>query len=67
MNAGRIEEQMSVDRDGLQNDTLPFWMDHCMDHYHGGYILSHGRDGTALRGEEVRLEASFASMGTEPG
>ena len=35
-------------RDGLLHDTLPFWIDHCIDREHGGFLFSLDRDGSIL-------------------
>lgn len=40
---------METYRDGLLNDTLPFWFPRCVDETHGGYLTGFGRDGTLLQ------------------
>lgn len=35
-------------RDGLLNDTLPFWIQHSIDRECGGFLMSLDRDGTIL-------------------
>jgi len=35
-------------RDGLLNDTLPFWLNHSIDKEHGGFITSLDRDGSIV-------------------
>ena len=35
-------------RDGLLNDTLPFWLNHSVDKEHGGFITSLDRDGSIV-------------------
>jgi len=35
-------------RDGLLNDTLPFWIEHCVDREFGGFTMALDRDGTVL-------------------
>ncbi|MFT5131245.1 MAG: N-acylglucosamine 2-epimerase, partial [Rhodothermales bacterium] len=35
-------------RDGLMNDTLPFWQRHCVDREHGGFTIALDRDGTVI-------------------
>jgi N-acylglucosamine 2-epimerase len=45
--AGR-EELMRVYRDGLLGDTLPFWIDHCVDREYGGFMFCLDRDGTVI-------------------
>ena len=48
MNKTRIEELAGVYRDGLQSDTLPFWLKHCIDREHGGFMTSLDRDGSLV-------------------
>lgn len=35
-------------RCGLLEDTLPFWIDHCVDRQHGGFMMALDRDGSVL-------------------
>lgn len=35
-------------RDGLLNDTVPFWLKHSVDKEHGGFITSLDRDGSIV-------------------
>jgi len=42
------EELLSIYKEGLLEDTLPFWLDKCIDKTHGGYITSLDRDGSIL-------------------
>jgi N-acylglucosamine 2-epimerase len=35
-------------RDGLLNDTLPFWIDHCVDREHGGFMMALAQDGSIV-------------------
>ncbi|MDV6029177.1 MAG: N-acylglucosamine 2-epimerase [Phycisphaera sp. RhM] len=44
----RREELISTYRDGLLDDTLPFWIKHCVDREHGGFMMSLDRDGTVI-------------------
>ncbi|MEZ6152583.1 MAG: AGE family epimerase/isomerase [Pirellulaceae bacterium] len=44
----RRDELIAVYRDGLLNDTLPFWIRHCVDREHGGFMMSLDRDGTIV-------------------
>ncbi len=39
---------MSVYRDGLLEDTLPFWIPQAVDREQGGFLTMRGRDGTLL-------------------
>jgi N-acylglucosamine 2-epimerase len=44
----RKVELIKTYRDGLLNDTLPFWMTHCIDRQHGGFMMSLDRNGTVV-------------------
>jgi len=35
-------------RDGLLNDTLQFWIDHCVDREHGGFLMSLDQAGNVV-------------------
>jgi len=48
MNQQRIDELTAVYRDGLLEDTLPFWIDHSVDREHGGFTVALNRDGSVL-------------------
>ncbi|TWT67259.1 AGE family epimerase/isomerase [Allorhodopirellula solitaria] len=48
MNESRRKELVAIYRDGLLNDTLPFWINHCVDREHGGFMMSLDRDGTVI-------------------
>lgn len=48
MDPQRIDELVSVYRDGLLQDTLPFWLRHAIDREHGGFQFCLDRDGTVL-------------------
>ena len=41
-------ELVSIYRDGLLDDTLPFWISNSVDREHGGFMMSLDRDGTLL-------------------
>ena len=45
MNQERIQTLQAIYRDGLLSDTLPFWIPRCVDHEHGGFIMSMDRTG----------------------
>jgi hypothetical protein len=45
-----IEALKKVYRDGLLNDTLPFWIKHSVDRKYGGFTICLDRDGTEKRG-----------------
>jgi len=38
----------TVYQDGLLNDTLPFWIDNCVDHQYGGFTICLGQDGAVI-------------------
>jgi len=40
MNRLTSEELIAVYRGGLLEDTLPFWLDHCVDRQHGGFMMA---------------------------
>ncbi len=42
------EQLLAIYRDGLLNDTLPFWLDHCIDREHGGFMFCLDRDGAVV-------------------
>ena len=44
----RIDELIATYRDGLLNDILPFWTNHCVDREYGGFMISLDRDGTVI-------------------
>ncbi|HIG81234.1 MAG TPA: hypothetical protein EYQ62_06265 [Verrucomicrobiales bacterium] len=48
MNAERRKELIAVYRDGLLEDTLPFWLPRCVDEEHGGFMIARDRDGGLL-------------------
>ena len=48
MNDDRIRELTDVYRDGLLNDTLPFWIEHAVDREFGGFSFCLDRDGTVF-------------------
>ena len=48
-------------RDGLLNDTLPFWLKHALDHDYGGYTMSLARDGSLVDSDKgVWQQGRFA-------
>ena len=48
MNMERIEALIQTYRDGLLNDTIPFWLKHGLDREHGGIMTALDRDGSIL-------------------
>ena len=43
-------------RDGLLDDTLPFWIRHAVDREHGGFITSLDRDGSVVDTDKCSVE-----------
>ena len=48
MTPERIDSLIATYRDGLLNDTLPFWIPRCVDEEYGGFMFARDRDGTLL-------------------
>jgi len=48
MNAKKRNELIAVYRDGLLEDTMPFWLPRCVDQKHGGFMIARDRDGSLL-------------------
>ena len=48
MDVPRQRDLLAVYRDGLLDDTLPFWWPRCVDDEHGGFLLARDRDGSLL-------------------
>ena len=48
LSAERIDELIATYRDGLLHDTLPFWIDRCVDREYGGFMFARDRDGTLI-------------------
>ncbi len=56
-----MPELLATYRDGLLNDTLPFWIPGAIDRECGGYITSLDRDGTILQTDKpVWFQGRFA-------
>ena len=47
-NKNRVEELITIYRDGLLQDTLPFWIKHCVDKEFGGFMFCLDRDGSII-------------------
>jgi N-acylglucosamine 2-epimerase len=61
MDATRIDHLLDVYRDGLLNDTLPFWLEHALDESRGGYFSALDRDGTVIDTDKaVWIQGRFA-------
>lgn len=48
IDSARRQELIATYRDGLLNDTLPFWTRHCVDRQHGGFMMSLNQDGSVI-------------------
>jgi N-acylglucosamine 2-epimerase len=48
MDKNRLIELQRIYRDGLLNDTLPFWLKSCVDREHGGFTFMLNRDGSLM-------------------
>jgi len=48
MDSDRIQHIKSKYRDGLLEDTIPFWINHCVDREYGGFMFCLDRDGTVI-------------------
>lgn len=48
MKPDRIDELIAVYRDGLLEDTLPFWTRHAIDREHGGFLFCLDHDGRVV-------------------
>ena len=58
-----FETLRNVYRDGLLDDTLPFWLPRSIDREHGGFITSLARDGGILQTDKaVWFQGRFAWM-----
>ena len=42
------EDLVSVYRDGLLNDVVPFWTRNCVDRDHGGFMMCLDRNGKVI-------------------
>ena len=48
MNSAKLEKLINIYKEGLLNDTIPFWIRHSIDNDHGGFMFSVDRDGSRL-------------------
>ncbi len=61
MEPARIEELIATHRDGLLEDTLPFWLRHGLDRERGGLLNYLGADGSVLHTDKaVWIQSRFA-------
>ncbi|MCJ7751667.1 MAG: AGE family epimerase/isomerase [Armatimonadetes bacterium] len=60
MKLARIEELIQIHRDGLLNDTIPFWLRHAVDRESGGFLNYLDVDGSVLHTDKaVWIQARF--------
>ncbi len=58
---GSSDSLLATYRDGLLNDTLPFWLPRAVDREYGGYLTCLDRDGTVLQTDKsVWFQGRFA-------
>lgn len=48
MTSDRVDSLRSAYREGLLNDTVPFWFPRCVDTEHGGFFTALDRDGSVI-------------------
>ena len=65
MNTDRIESLIATYRDGLLNDTLPFWIEHGVDQQFGGVMTSLDQDGTIVDTDNPLYESSNEDRRTD--
>ena len=57
------DKLLAVYRDGLLNDTIPFWFPRSVDRECGGFLTAFGRDGTLLQTDKsVWFQGRFTWM-----
>ena len=61
MNTQRRNELIAVYRDGLLEDTLPFWLPRCVDQEYGG-IIRHGAKLCVLPASTPQLVTEIAGL-----
>ena len=62
--AGEFPSLLETYRDGLLNDTLPFWIQNGVDMEHGGFITSLDRDGSVIdTGKGVWQQGALSELG----
>ncbi len=63
MELKRVSELIKVYRDGLLDDVMPFWLEHCVDREYGGYMTAVDRDGSVIDTDKsVWFQGRFAWM-----
>lgn len=53
MKLADIENYYSIYKDGLLEDTIPFWTKHSVDNEHGGFMFCLDRDGTVMDSDKA--------------
>ncbi|MCK5700475.1 MAG: AGE family epimerase/isomerase, partial [Cyclobacteriaceae bacterium] len=43
-----IDLYISIYKDGLLQNIIPFWLRHCIDTKHGGFMFAVDQDGTII-------------------
>ena len=43
-----LQDYLKIYKNGLLDDTLPFWINNCIDQQYGGFTFCLGRDGTVI-------------------
>ncbi|MFK7819860.1 MAG: AGE family epimerase/isomerase [Planctomycetaceae bacterium] len=66
MDQQRIDELTRVYRDGLLEDTVPFWLRHALDEEHGGYMTAVDRAGNVVDTDKaIWFQGRFAWLLSE--
>jgi N-acylglucosamine 2-epimerase len=61
MSPARLKALLSIYREGLLNDTVPFWVRGAIDRTSGGYLTALDRDGSVLQTDKpVWVQGRFA-------
>jgi N-acylglucosamine 2-epimerase len=61
MSPDRLKALLATYREGLLNDTLPFWIPRAIDREYGGYLTALDRDGSLLQSDKsVWVQGRFA-------
>jgi N-acylglucosamine 2-epimerase len=61
MSPEHLRSLLAIYRDGLLNDTMPFWISHAIDRECGGYLTALGEDGSVLHTDKpVWVQGRFA-------
>ena len=59
----RVDELITIYRDGLLDDVIPFWIKHSVDDEYGGYMFCVDRDGSRIDTDKgVWQQGRFAWM-----